>query len=678
LSEFSAEEYFGAKFMDESTNGKRSRMWIRDGAVLEDAGTALQFINGTARSLNHFHSPTTTNPTKATIETSGLSDLASGKSALMWAQDGPYQISKGWEDWSWLKVREHQYNYLTATTEAAENDSLAKLLKGLGYQMHLIQDMGHPSHVRNNTHIVDGKGLGGFETWTKNNNNNIVLAGILNKKDSNGNPVFPIPVVAVDLTIPFDTSHNLSPVARLFDTRTYLGTSTPTAQLNQGLSEYTNSNFFSQDTIFAAERFSDNHENKYYLPYPRKVGTNVQQYLDRTLSPTTETDETGKQKTSIWIRKTGEGEQIGHLAREGNFTRFWQSVRGEGNRFYGSFELDEISYKDYAEKLIPRAVGYSKALLDYFFRGDGAIELTLPASGVYAKALPDGAFNEIRLNAKSKITTGEDMPDGDIKLVVRYLRPLQDPFQTQPVDYAPEYSFIVVPEKNSVRKIPKPTETATEMVFDLSGIPVPLSLWASDVEMWVVYKGQLGLEKDAVAMGLKDIAEVTPVDVYNNTDYTCLNNKWYRYDDPAALAIVDSHSNGIADRSDIYPHTISNVIFQSGPANAATITASTSFNNLSATGPLQPGQMLRLGYILTDYANRYAFDEQWTNLSANDIWAATSSTTTFSGTGFTNQSDKGYSAMYTMRGSKVWWGSSVIYDNDAYPAGSSCDWNALQ
>lgn len=61
ISEFTAQKYFGPDFMDQAINGKRAREWVRDGAELEDAGSSWQFMNGTARSLNHFHNPTRSN-----------------------------------------------------------------------------------------------------------------------------------------------------------------------------------------------------------------------------------------------------------------------------------------------------------------------------------------------------------------------------------------------------------------------------------------------------------------------------------------------------------------------------------------------------------------------------------------------------------------------------------------
>ena len=46
-------------------------------------------------------------------------------------------------DWSWNTVRDYWYNNVTALTDKDTDDKLERLLKGLGYQMHLIQDIIH-------------------------------------------------------------------------------------------------------------------------------------------------------------------------------------------------------------------------------------------------------------------------------------------------------------------------------------------------------------------------------------------------------------------------------------------------------------------------------------------------------------------------------------------------------
>lgn len=480
ITQYTANKFFDSGFLDKrfglGNMTSDARGWILRGSILEDSGTKWQFVTGTARSLNHFHVPTTNNPTKSTLETAGLSDRANGKSAINWAQDGAYQKTKGWEDWSWQNVRTYYYNHLTAQTQTDADANMARTLMGLGYQMHLVQDMGHPSHVRNNTHVFDGAGWYGFETWAAKNDTKIIRAAILDKKDFNSNYQFPVPQITVDLAVKFDETHNLIPVARLFDTRTYQGTNTPSSLLNQGLSEYTNGNFFSQDTIFAAERFSGDSSYKYYFPYPRKSGTDTQQFIDGNKAE--------------YISKTGEGETITHLARSGVMSRFLLNTLGEGKRFYGSFKLDEECYQDYAQKLIPRSVAYSKAMLEYFYRGKIKLELV------------GSSTSSIKLKATNTTAGGELMFGGEISLVLRYrITQTSDTLFAIPEggDYA--YLMVTLPGTHTI-----PAGPGTEFTFNL---PEPLPAWANDITAQLVYRGQLGNEAGAVAVGSLPI-EVNP------------------------------------------------------------------------------------------------------------------------------------------------------------------------
>jgi hypothetical protein len=70
-------------------------------------------------------------------------------SALIWAQAPSGQTNVTGGNWTWQKVREHQYSYLTALDQTSHDANQARMLKGLGYQMHLVQDMSQPNHVRN-------------------------------------------------------------------------------------------------------------------------------------------------------------------------------------------------------------------------------------------------------------------------------------------------------------------------------------------------------------------------------------------------------------------------------------------------------------------------------------------------------------------------------------------------
>ncbi len=335
---------------------QKIRDWIRDGAQLEDAGSKSQGIAGTARYINHFH-----NPLKSWTA-AGLDDTVAGfhytgESSLLWAQDSAKQ--SGWlgGDWSWQAVRGLFYNALTKNTDAERQAYFAQMFRGLGHQIHLIQDASQPDHVRNDAHPWDHNQTGGLnlEPWAAGKSSFInALAA---------NPIPPTMLLdpsaySLDSTY---SSRSLTPAALFVDTDQYNGSATSTG-LTQGLAEYTNANFASQHTIFAEEKPTS---DKHYFPYPRKSSTDVQDYINQNKLPETKTAEDGIADTGFWIKKIGDGELIEHFVKP---TYLTNAV--EGTTLYErTFYQDTECHKDYAKMLIPRAVGYSAALLDYFFRG---------------------------------------------------------------------------------------------------------------------------------------------------------------------------------------------------------------------------------------------------------------------------------------------------------------------
>ncbi len=134
---------------------KTIKEWIAKGAELEDEGSDWDAIIGRARYVNHFHNPT------RLWNVAGLSDLQNGESSLGWAQDSTKQDNSIGGDWSWQTIRQLYYVALTgrafdgtikAINEQERNEYFAQTFKGLGHQMHLIQDAAQPAHVRNDAH----------------------------------------------------------------------------------------------------------------------------------------------------------------------------------------------------------------------------------------------------------------------------------------------------------------------------------------------------------------------------------------------------------------------------------------------------------------------------------------------------------------------------------------------
>lgn len=668
------------------------------------------------------------------------------------------------------------YSALTETDPLKRDDYFIKTFRAVGQVMHLLQDMAVPAHVRNDfqSHLAFN-GIKGNNpvkplSWFGNPFEHYVKMqpGVI----SNTTPVTPS-FASPRLTDFWDTDGNMT---------------------NPGLAEFTNGYFFSDETIAGNETTSE-----HTYPYPK---------IDASVSPKNAIFATGTKALyeCVDMLEVKGGAVPKKYPRKYLSQKECPAPGGEVDHFVALsfmnnnvsaalYELDDNVHYTYSQQLLPRAVGYSAALLDYFFRGkltatynagditfrsakvtvanatphettgsgdislvirykalaetgsgpvttlefpvadytykvvtinnvdlsqaqtltfdfgnnplpmnfsdmtmqlvyrgplgnesnsvaiseftaiDGIATdfyLSLPPSGVYAKTAdssPNTAFSELRVSAMSDVAGG--LAGGTISLALEYRTAKNDQFQSIPVDTEPlnGASYIYhAPEKNGINTLSQ--NTPVELVFDLLQLPVQ----ATDLEINVIYTKADGTVQ---AIGVRNISEPTPVDVYNNTDYSCINGVWYRYDDPVAMAIVDSNGDGIADKSDIYPHSINNISFRAGPADVGTLDAGVS-STLFASGPLATGQMLRMGYILTDYANRYAVNEIRAGQNS-DLWFhQTTNNKIFPGTGFRNDATS-WSSMFTFRktDTKMWWGTSVIFVNKEYPLGSSCTWDAL-
>jgi hypothetical protein len=141
------------------------------------------------------------------------------------------------------------------------------------------------------------------------------------------------------------------PVARLWDTDQYTGGNPDVTVGNPtiGLAEYSNANFFSDDTIFGEQ-------------YAFPASTSVE------LGPAEAEPKTGQLRR--YFRKVRDGEPVEHLAVPSALFEALPDALKDRKK-----GLDDRVFRDYGEKLLPRAVGYSAALLDYFFRGKLDIDL---------------------------------------------------------------------------------------------------------------------------------------------------------------------------------------------------------------------------------------------------------------------------------------------------------------
>lgn len=517
-------------------NGKKVYKWFSDGGRFEDKPPwTLPYV----RSSNHFHNPITD---KGFSGVMGVPILLPGQSTVEWAQRSTGTQSPGGY-FSWFDARSNYHLALTSKDLGVREDRFGKVFRGLGQLMHLVQDMSVPEHVRDDGHYSYA-----YEEWLVDKRNAGIVAAALS------NPIYPDAALLNKLS-PFSSA--AVPIANLFDSNTYTGEN-PAITLTTygdpmvippqkiGLSEYTNANYFSPDTAFKSG-------------FPHPALTSVAEYED----PVDQTS--GKVRT--YLKKSGDGEVVNHLAATRWLYRYLPAVsKGLGVTF------DSKVYNEYATKLLPRAVGYSAALLGYFFRG--TLEISPPDQYVYAitdesqtpyaYTGPSGTYQEqafTQIKAKVKNTTlkekdaqgnilsYEEAQAGELVAVARYKRRTDytTTLSTDPPTAASR-------ENNYTYSVSTPlavsalSTTPTEYTFDFSASPVPAGI--TDLSLQVVFKGTLGGEAEkAVAVGSKDLMEPVQQTVWNLTDMFSLNYHLYTAEaikaDPELAALVDLDHDGV-------------------------------------------------------------------------------------------------------------------------------------
>jgi hypothetical protein len=441
----------------------RIREWLRDGGQFEDEP-------GYTRSFNHFHDPL--KPLDLAGFTYPIVFPVPFTSALKWAQN-----QYGWPgvlggDQSWKKARDSFYKGLTALNKDDRDGNLADTFRALGQIMHLVQDVSVPAHARNDPHVYfDQLPLGikvgkyHYEVWVKQHPKE--LQSYLEKP-----PIFDKSV----LNCSGPPSASL-PIANIFDTFRYgsLRDLNVAAQSNVGLAEYTNANFFSNGTIFKN--------------YPHPTFDDTDFFALDWKNAEIVAGEDGRPDKRLYIRKIA-GEPVQHLASVSYLSYNWIK---RGLSLISSARLDDEVHKDYASKLLPRAVGYSAGLLEYFFRGKLHVALLAPSVGqaIYNFGNEHDMGRNIGTVAmfiqnNSKLNNViEPIGQGTISLTVSYVdsRTGETVYQ-----HAGTGSITDIPEAG--------TENFLSVLFTLPQ-PIPTQ-FAKGLTYTLVFRGQLGKEEDAV------------------------------------------------------------------------------------------------------------------------------------------------------------------------------------
>ncbi len=655
LNSFSLDSYLKSQLglqsgLDEKFNSLEVWKWLRDGGEYEDIP---YWFTPYVRSVNHFHNPLNDQGYNGFWGTGIMSGMSSTQWALLPQNTQSTFCLLGC--YSWYDVRNYYYQALTSVDKTTRGNYFAQTFRGVGQLMHLIEDVSVPSHTKNDGHL-----LYNYEDYSD---------AYINK---NG---VPMPTSAAFY------SGTINNIASFIDTDQYSNTNlNPNIAVgtNIGLSEYTNANFFSEDII-----------NNSNFPYPQI--SQQTPIAERTIT------------NSFWNTTYPRQYYLKNCCGETNGGQGYLLAAVDYLDYYRnqypllSFALPKIPvlddnvYGDYASLLLPRAVGYSAGLLNYFFRG--SIEITLPSGGIYS--LADNGFSKITLLAKNISGNGNDMPmpGGSIKLVARYRTVQGDPFQPLDLQASNDFTYSVVPETSGRTTIPR--DAPVELIFD-NGQNTIIPADAVDVSLQVVYNGVLGSENEAIAVGFKSVSDPTPVELVSNMDNICLNGTWYTAGSAEAIAVVDTNGDGIPGW-DIYPHILQEAYVRISPSGNP-VTASPTVYTFNTSG-IQPGMLHRV-YILSDYmnqinhshyvtVNKTTESDTFTHVSDifTGIWTAdmiksqieySNDQAVCNQYGFNKPCTIRHAPLfYSFRGNYIWGPTGTIFDNPKYPVDTNCTWDLL-
>jgi hypothetical protein len=207
--------------------------FVREGGAREDELGITVVAPPYWRVNRHFHDPLRP---WASAGLKGLFD-----SSVVWMQEDSDSLGKV-QGYSWPEARYYYVTALTASLPVVREEYWANTFQSIGQIMHLVEDAAQPAHVRNDAHAMEAicqlfktSCYPNFEYWVKDHPSALPASG----------------AGGIDPNLLQQETHHPGqpvPVARLIDTDTYDGFSV-LSDSSIGLAEFTNANFFSEDTI---------------------------------------------------------------------------------------------------------------------------------------------------------------------------------------------------------------------------------------------------------------------------------------------------------------------------------------------------------------------------------------------------------------------------------------------
>lgn len=571
------------KFASDIFRSETAEDWMKDGSDWEDSDATQSW-------LNHFYDPTT----EQGLTGPGLNGSVTtwGQPSLVWGKDYVANL------WNWHWARDAYYNALTNADAGLRDFYNAKFFRSLGQVMHLVQDLASPAHVRNDPHGAPGVHSDMYEIYTRDAVNN-------------GKPLNYTGYPAVDL----GTFNNFDSFWK---------------NDGKGLAEFTNSNFLSRDTNFGTAGYS-------IYKAPSYIGEGIETETVKVLqwngpddySPQLVDEQVNVRYFQGYAADNYRNNQSGPINHLTTLSYF----DFEAQQYVGSrvFSLNDKVHDDYAQYLIPRAVGYSAGLLNYFFRG--TLDVSWPETGVYSIAdgsqtpytdAHDNQHQQFTMIKASILNTtpNDTIGTGTLTAVARYkiipnYAPDLSNYPPDPATMASvSYSYSVSNAKTLTSEETTAINTDyADITFDFTNSPIPAGI--TDLTLQVVFKGTIGNEADnAIAVGMKDIMEPTHLVFWNLSDmfslqYPGSEYELYTFDTLKNLAqpgtSLLSRLDDTGDRSlddELYlqpvPYTF-NISFWNGQAMSPAVNV-----------VIPPGRHIRM-IVLTNQSTNNYYELKWTD-----------------------------------------------------------------
>jgi hypothetical protein len=499
---------------------------------------------------------------------------ASGERSIDWAVGGldwqsatPERNNLSRNHFNYLNAREAMWRALTLRrrtgtvdtdlfsandSEQVKEDSRkaywATVFRTLGDVLHLLQDAAQPQHTRNEAH--SGVGAGDIEDYVSGHAS--VYESYIEAR-AEGTPTFKVDVGLFDKTVSITPRPlNLTgyPIPRFAKITDYFSTGAGAQSLvGRGMADYSSRGFFTPAKNLCCSDMPKPSQNVADYSTERINAVNWDGTpLGNSIQGPTLTIYKGTVTDTAYPAQTATGVAM--------------TTRGVFEEFLGlpTYSLNHIVYDARADLLLPRAVGYSAGVLDYFFRGQ--MEISLPDEGLYAIAdhskpevyvTSTGGFKKLKLKITNvtpdivEAGTGRVYPQnldalGDLVAIVKFqpnkcyeaaklkgewLYLSRTGWPTQQllgscyfVGGQPPREEIVVSDPIKVGRALANGATSDNLTFNFQAA-IPIN--AMNVSLQVAYRGALGAEADAIAVATKDISEPTFYSMSNDLDYRALH-----------------------------------------------------------------------------------------------------------------------------------------------------------